>query len=65
MTSPRRALLPQVLLCNPISTLLFARISWQFFHERISYEEVHLERFFGVDYVDYRRQVPTRIPFIE
>jgi protein-S-isoprenylcysteine O-methyltransferase len=53
-----------VLLCNPISTMLFARISWQFFHDRIPYEELHLERFFGKDYVDYRQRVPTRIPFI-
>ena len=44
--------------------MLFARISWQFFHDRIPYEELHLERFFGKDYVDYRQRVPTRIPFI-
>jgi len=55
----------QLLLCNPLSSLLFARVSWQFFHDRIPYEEYHLERFFGEQWRDFKRRVPTRIPFIE
>ncbi|EKX44659.1 hypothetical protein GUITHDRAFT_157934 [Guillardia theta CCMP2712] len=53
----------QVLLCNPISTILYSIASWKFFQDRIPYEEYHLCRFFQ-DYPAYRDRVPTRIPFI-
>ena len=35
-----------------------------FFSGRIREEEDHLVRFFNQDYIDYRKRVGTKIPFI-
>ncbi|GFO22026.1 hypothetical protein PoB_004853100 [Plakobranchus ocellatus] len=54
----------QVMLCNPICIVAYAVASWKFFNERIFDEEIFLLNFFGEDYLDYQRRVPTGIPFI-
>lgn len=54
----------QVVLLNPISALLFSFAAFKFFTDRIPYEEFHLVKFFGLDYIYYAKKVPTRMPFI-
>jgi protein-S-isoprenylcysteine O-methyltransferase len=53
----------QILLCNPLSTMAFAYVSFKFFKDRIRYEEYFLCQYFP-DYPEYRKRVPTRIPGI-
>lgn len=55
----------QILLLNPISTVAFALVVWRFFAGRIPYEENYLRRFFGTEYVEYARRVPSGIPFVK
>ncbi|RUS88860.1 hypothetical protein EGW08_003405 [Elysia chlorotica] len=54
----------QVMLCNPICLVTYTVVSWKFFNERIYDEEICLLNFFGEDYLDYQRKVPTGIPFV-
>ncbi len=54
----------QLVLCNPICTAVYAVVSWRFFKERVEEEEILLINFFGEDYVQYQRRVPTGLPFI-
>ncbi|XP_044496250.1 protein-S-isoprenylcysteine O-methyltransferase B-like [Mangifera indica] len=55
----------QIMLCNPISTIGFAIIVWNFFHERIPYEEYFLRQFFGSQYDEYAKRVPSGVPFVK
>lgn len=41
-----------------------AFILYRFFSKRIAYEEFYLTKFFGPEYVDYKRQTVSGIPFI-
>ncbi|PWN21392.1 ICMT-domain-containing protein [Microstroma glucosiphilum] len=54
----------QLLLANPISTVVFIGVLWRFFQQRIQNEEKHLISFFGEEYKEYKRQVPSGIPFV-
>ncbi|CAH8365103.1 unnamed protein product [Eruca vesicaria subsp. sativa] len=54
----------QVMLCNPVSTVLFTVVVWRFFAQRIPYEECFLKQFFGVEYVVYAESVASGIPFV-
>jgi len=54
----------QLLLANPISTILFAVIGWNFFRKRIPIEDYHLHKMFGNEYNSYYRNTPTRFPGI-
>lgn len=54
----------QVMLCNPVSTAVFAVVVWRFFARRIPYEECFLKQFFGVEYVEYAESVASGIPFV-
>ncbi|KAH9495083.1 hypothetical protein Btru_018117 [Bulinus truncatus] len=54
----------QIMLCNPICLIGYTIVSWRFFNERIAEEEIYLLNFFGEDYLDYQKRVPTGIPFI-
>ncbi|KZT12514.1 protein-s-isoprenylcysteine O-methyltransferase [Laetiporus sulphureus 93-53] len=58
------ALGTQLVLQNPITFIGFAIVLWRFFDHRIRAEEGYLIRFFGRDYIEYRKRVGTRIPFI-
>ena len=55
----------QVMLCNPISTVAFAIIVWDFFHARIPYEEFFLKQCFGSQHEAYAQRVPSGIPFVK
>lgn len=55
----------QVVLCNPVCTVVYAVASWRFFKQRVVEEEITLLNFFGEDYVNYQRRVPTGIPYIQ
>lgn len=54
----------QVALCNPVCTAAYAYISWRFFKDRIYHEEITLINFFGEEYVEYQKRVPTGLPGI-
>ncbi|SGY30683.1 BQ5605_C002g01175 [Microbotryum silenes-dioicae] len=58
------ALGTQIMLTNPIATLAFTHVLLSFFAARIEAEEKYLVKFFGDDYISYRKRVPTRIIFI-
>ncbi|KAM0006394.1 putative protein-S-isoprenylcysteine O-methyltransferase [Helianthus debilis subsp. tardiflorus] len=55
----------QIMLCNPVSTVAFAIITWCFFYNRIPYEEFFLKQFFGLEYDAYMERVPSGIPFVK
>ncbi|KAL5543076.1 hypothetical protein UlMin_010786 [Ulmus minor] len=55
----------QIMLCNPVSTIGFALVVWRFFSVRIPYEEYYLRRFFGAEYNEYARRVPSGVPFVK
>ena len=54
----------QLLLANPLCAAAYAYVGWRFFQARVEYEEERLLEFFGAQYDDYRRRVPTGIPFL-
>ncbi|THH14891.1 hypothetical protein EW146_g5505 [Bondarzewia mesenterica] len=58
------ALGTQLVLQNPVAFTAFLLLLWRFFSQRIQTEEKMLVQFFGDPYVDYRKRVGTRIPFI-
>jgi protein-S-isoprenylcysteine O-methyltransferase len=59
------ALGTQLVLCNPISTVLYGMAAWTFFRYRIAYEEETLGKLFpdGV-YESYAARTYIGIPFI-
>lgn len=57
------ALGTQILLGNPIGTVVFAVVLWRFFAQRIAGEERALERFFP-GYAAYRWRVASGVPWI-
>ncbi|KAG9218991.1 hypothetical protein CCMSSC00406_0001401 [Pleurotus cornucopiae] len=58
------ALGTQLVLQNPITFTLYAALLYRFFEARIRGEEGLLIKFFGDQYINYRRRVGTKIPFI-
>lgn len=54
----------QFILGNPICAVFYTLASWKFFEERIPDEEQTLIQKFGTAYLDYRKQVPLGLPFI-
>ncbi|PWA46334.1 Isoprenylcysteine carboxyl methyltransferase [Artemisia annua] len=55
----------QIMLCNPLSTIAFTLVVWNFFHRRIPYEEYFLRQFFGSEYEEYAKVVSSGIPFVK
>jgi len=55
----------QVMLCNPICLVAYTYVSWRFFKHRIETEEIALLNFFGNEYVEYQKNVPTGLPLIK
>lgn len=55
----------QILLANPICTILYAIASYKFFESRIKFEEFHLIKFFGKQYQQYQARVTSGIPFVK
>ncbi|KAK1828471.1 Isoprenylcysteine carboxyl methyltransferase family-domain-containing protein [Podospora conica] len=58
------ALGTQLVMGNAVCFFLYAAALWRFFSSRVKDEEVSLVRFFGADYVAYRKRVGTKIPFV-
>ncbi len=58
------ALGTQLVLGNVVCFFAYGAVLWRFFSTRIQHEEEVLVRFFGDEYVDYRKKVGTKIPFI-
>ncbi|XP_057449299.1 protein-S-isoprenylcysteine O-methyltransferase A-like [Lotus japonicus] len=54
----------QIMLFNPISTIGFAVVVWNFFAKRIPYEEYFLRQFFRAQYEEYARKVVSGVPFV-
>lgn len=54
----------QIILANPVCVIIYAIVSWKFFHERILIEEVTLVNFFLQQYVEYQERTPTGVPFV-
>ena len=53
------------MLCNVVSTVMFALASWTFFSKRIPYEEKTLLQHFGVNYQLYITKSYIGIPFVK
>ncbi|KAF6838055.1 prenyl cysteine carboxyl methyltransferase ste14 [Colletotrichum plurivorum] len=53
----------QLVMGNVVSFFGYAGVLWYFFSKRIRHEEELLIRFFGDDYVAYRKSVGVKIPF--
>ncbi|KAK0646176.1 Isoprenylcysteine carboxyl methyltransferase family-domain-containing protein [Cercophora newfieldiana] len=58
------ALGTQLVLGNLISFIAYTAVLWKFFSTRIRHEEEFLVKFFGEEYVDYRKKVGTKIPLV-
>lgn len=55
----------QLLLCNPISTILYGLAAWTFFRHRVAYEEKMLRRLFPDGaYESYAARTYIGIPFL-
>ncbi|KAK4092635.1 hypothetical protein Purlil1_3256 [Purpureocillium lilacinum] len=54
----------QLVLGNVVCFFIYAFVLWKFFSSRIRFEEKKLVEFFKNEYVEYRRDVGTKIPFI-
>jgi len=59
-----RSIGTQIILLNPICIVLYAIASWKFFNDRVYVEEITLLNFFGEEYYNYQKEVPTGLPFI-
>lgn len=54
----------QLAMGNVVCLVAYAAVLWRFFSTRIRHEEIFLVKFFGDEYVDYRKKVGTKIPFV-
>ena len=54
----------EIMCVNPLCTIGFAYVLLNFFKVRIELEEEYLIKFFGMEYIKYRRDVPSLMPFI-
>ncbi|KAI2630768.1 ICMT-domain-containing protein [Hypoxylon sp. NC1633] len=54
----------QMVLGNPFCFVAYTIVLWQFFSVRVRHEEKLLVRFFGEDYLNYKKRVGTLIPFV-
>ena len=52
------------MLLNPVSLIGFILASWKFFDDRVYEEEIALVNMFGQAYVDYKKAVPSGVPFV-
>lgn len=54
----------QLAMGNVVCFVAYAAVLWRFFSTRIMHEELFLVKFFGDEYVDYRKKTGTKIPFV-
>lgn len=55
----------EIMCVNPICTIAFTYILFLFFKNRTEFEEEYLIRFFGMEYIKYRKEVSSLMPFID
>lgn len=55
----------QIMLCNPVSIVLFIIAAQKFFGPRVEDEEELLIEFFGVKYIEYMKRTPILIPGVK
>lgn len=55
----------QIVMANPVCAVLYTLASWMFFKDRIFVEEITLINFFGHEYIAYKKEVPTGLPYID
>ncbi|KAM5351283.1 hypothetical protein ACJ41O_004006 [Fusarium nematophilum] len=55
----------QLVLGNVVCFFAYSAVLWTFFSKRIRHEEAKLIEFFKDDYVEYRKRVGTKMPFIK
>ena len=56
----------QMLLCNPVSTILYGLAAWTFFRHRVAYEEQTLKKLFPDGaYESYAARTYIGIPFLK
>lgn len=54
----------QLVMGNVVCLVLYVVVLYKYYSSRIPFEEAHLVDFFGQDYIDYRKRVGTKIPFV-
>lgn len=54
----------QLVMGNFFCFLAYVVVLYRYYSHRIPYEESFLVKFFGDEYVDYRKKVGTKIPFV-
>lgn len=55
----------QLVQVNPFCAIAYCLAVYKFFKSRIYYEEICLISFFGLDYIEYQKKVPsTGVPFV-
>lgn len=54
----------QLAMGNVVCFVAYTAVLWRFFSSRILHEEVFLVKFFGEEYVDYKKKTGTKIPFV-
>ncbi|KAJ4393687.1 farnesyl cysteine-carboxyl methyltransferase [Gnomoniopsis smithogilvyi] len=54
----------QLVMGNVFCLLVYVLVLHRYYSNRIAYEESFLVKFFGNEYVDYRKRVGTKIPFV-
>ena len=55
----------EIMCINPLCIIIFSFVLFKFFKNRIEIEEKYLIRFFGMEYIKYRKEVGILIPFID
>jgi len=55
----------QVILGNPICIVAYTVVVWNFFNDRIAYEEETLIEFFGDEYKKFKKTTPSGIPLVK
>ncbi|ELP92787.1 protein-S-isoprenylcysteine O-methyltransferase, putative [Entamoeba invadens IP1] len=55
----------QIVMLNPVSTVLYALAAWYFFYDRIPIEESYLTQMFGEKYTEYKKRTIIGIPFLK
>ena len=53
----------QIICMNPISLIAYYFVLCEFFSSRIYTEEIYLIKFFGDDYIKYKKMTGVYIPF--
>ncbi|KAH3766555.1 Protein-S-isoprenylcysteine O-methyltransferase [Pelomyxa schiedti] len=53
-----------ILMGNPISVIVFPSVMWSTYRSRVKFEEETLQKMFGQEYTDYKKQTFIGIPLL-